>query len=119
MSLDAFTLDGKVAVVTGGGTGIGAATCRLFAEHGAAGLVLAARTESEIERVAGEIAAASPGCRTVAIRADVKDEESVLHLVERTMEEFGRVDVLVNNRAAPAWARWRPRPPRPGTRCSV
>jgi NAD(P)-dependent dehydrogenase (short-subunit alcohol dehydrogenase family) len=98
MSAGAFSLDGLVAVVTGGGTGIGAATCRLFAEHGAAGLVLAARTESEIERVAGEIRDATGGaCRAVAVRADVKDEDSVVHLVERTMEEHGRIDVLVNN----------------------
>jgi NAD(P)-dependent dehydrogenase (short-subunit alcohol dehydrogenase family) len=98
MSAGAFSLDGLVAVVNGGGTGIGAATCRLFAEHGAAGLVLAARTESEIERVAGEIRDATGGaCRAVAVRADVKDEDSVVHLVERTMEEHGRIDVLVNN----------------------
>ena len=97
MGLEAFSLDGLVAVVTGGGTGIGAATSRLFAEHGAAGLVLAARTESEIERVADEVASAVPACRPVAVRTDVKDEDSVVHLVERAMEEFGRIDVLVNN----------------------
>jgi NAD(P)-dependent dehydrogenase (short-subunit alcohol dehydrogenase family) len=98
MSVAAFSLDGLIAVVTGGGTGIGAATSRVFAEHGAAGVVLAARTEAEIQRVAGEIGDATGGaCRTVAVPTDVKDEASVVHLVERTMEEFGRIDVLVNN----------------------
>ena len=93
-----FRLDGRIAVVTGGGTGIGAATARLFAEHGAEGLVLAARTESEIERVAGEIGDATAGaCRAIAVPTDVKDEESVVRLVERTMADFGRIDVLVNN----------------------
>jgi NAD(P)-dependent dehydrogenase (short-subunit alcohol dehydrogenase family) len=98
VSHEAFSLTGRVAVVTGGGTGIGAATARLFAEHGAEALVLAARTESEIERVAGEIGEATGGaCRALAMSTDVKDEDSVVRLVERTMEELGRIDVLVNN----------------------
>jgi citronellol/citronellal dehydrogenase len=96
MTTEAFALAGQVAIVTGGGTGIGAATARLFAEHGAAGIVLAARTTSEIERVATEIMATSD-TNVVPVPTDVKDEESVVRMVQRTMEEFGRIDVLVNN----------------------
>ncbi|HEX4216860.1 MAG TPA: SDR family oxidoreductase [Acidimicrobiales bacterium] len=89
-------LSGKVAVITGGGTGIGAATARLFAARNAAGVVLAARTPDQLGAVAAEINDAS-ATRAVAVPTDVKDEGSVMTLVARTMEEFGRIDILVNN----------------------
>jgi citronellol/citronellal dehydrogenase len=93
---DGLDLTGRVAIITGGGTGIGAATARLFAAHGAEALVLAARTTSQIEEVAATITASS-ATRALAVPTDVKVEESVVELVARTMEVFGRVDVLVNN----------------------
>ncbi|HEX4246114.1 MAG TPA: SDR family oxidoreductase [Acidimicrobiales bacterium] len=89
-------VQGKVAVVTGGGTGIGAATARLFAAADAAGVVLAARTAEQLDAVAAEINHDSD-TRAVAVPTDVKDEESIVALVARTMEEFGRIDILVNN----------------------
>jgi citronellol/citronellal dehydrogenase len=89
-------LQGKVAVITGGGTGIGAATARLFAARNAAGVVLAARTAEQLDAVAGEINAGDSS-RAVAVPTDVKDEDSVVALVTRTIEEFGRIDILVNN----------------------
>jgi 3-oxoacyl-[acyl-carrier protein] reductase len=88
-------LSGRVALVTGGGTGIGAATARLMARHGA-DLVIASRTADELERQAEAVRAAG-GRRCLAVPTDVKDEAQVAALVERAMAEFGRIDVLVNN----------------------
>ena len=95
MSFEQFDLTGRVAIITGGGTGIGAATARLFAEHGADS-VIASRTVAELERVASEVKERS-GRRCVAVPTDIKEEDQVVRLVERTMEEFGRIDILVNN----------------------
>ena len=92
---DVFDLTGKVAVVTGGGTGIGAATARLLAEHGA-DIVIASRTTEEIERVAASIVEAS-GRRCVPVTTDVKQEGDVTRMVQRTVDELGRIDILVNN----------------------
>jgi citronellol/citronellal dehydrogenase len=96
VTTDGLDLTGRVAIITGGGTGIGAATARLFAAHGADAVVLAARTAEQIEAVAAEVAASS-STRALPVLTDVKVEESVIALVEHTMEEFGRIDVLVNN----------------------
>jgi len=90
-----YDLTGRVAVVTGGGTGIGAATARLMALHGA-DVVIAARTMDELERMAQSIREAT-GRRCLAVRTDVKDEGQVANLMERTVAEFGRIDILVNN----------------------
>jgi 3-oxoacyl-[acyl-carrier protein] reductase len=88
-------LSGRVAIVTGGGTGIGAATARVLAEHGA-DVVVAARTAEELERSARSIADAT-GRRCLAVPTDVKDEAQVARMVERTLAELGRLDILVNN----------------------
>jgi NAD(P)-dependent dehydrogenase (short-subunit alcohol dehydrogenase family) len=88
-------LGGKVAVVTGGGTGIGKATARLLAAHGA-DVAVAARTADELERAAREIAEAT-GRRCLAVQTDVKDEAQVVRMIERTVGELGRLDILVNN----------------------
>jgi citronellol/citronellal dehydrogenase len=95
MSLEQFSLTDRVAIVTGGGTGIGAATARLFAEHGA-DVVIASRTVAELERVAAEVESAT-GRRCVPVPTDVKEEDQVVRLVERTIAELGKVDILVNN----------------------
>jgi NAD(P)-dependent dehydrogenase (short-subunit alcohol dehydrogenase family) len=93
--MDPLDLSGRFAIVTGGGTGIGAATARLLAEHGA-DLVIASRTEAELEQVATSIRDAT-GQRCVAVRTDVKQEDDIVRMVARTMEEFGQIDILVNN----------------------
>lgn len=101
---DPLSLRGKIAVITGGGTGIGAETARVFARHGAEGIVLAARTESDLSAVAAQVEAigrevpdTAPRARVLPVRTNVKDEDSVAAMVERAMTEFGRIDVLVNN----------------------
>jgi NAD(P)-dependent dehydrogenase (short-subunit alcohol dehydrogenase family) len=86
---------GRVAIVTGGGTGIGYAVALQLARLGAT-VVIAARTASELATAASHIAAAS-GSRCLAIPTDVKQEQAVVDLVARTIEQFGRIDVLINN----------------------
>lgn len=86
---------GRVAIVTGGGTGIGYATAMQLARLGA-DVVIAARSVDELEAAAQRIAQAS-GKRCIAIPTDVKQEEACIAMVERTMAEFGRIDILVNN----------------------
>lgn len=103
--LDMFRLDGKVAVITGAGRGIGAACARAFAEAGAH-VVVGARTVEQIERTAAEVCAL--GGRALAIPCDVMQEEQLEALVEATMREFGRIDIVVNNAGGS--------PPRPALR---
>jgi 7-alpha-hydroxysteroid dehydrogenase len=91
---DAFSLPGKVAVVTGAGRGIGAATARTYAEAGA-DLVLAARTKEQLDAVAEEIR--GMGRRALVIPCDVNENEAVEDIVAQAMAEFGRIDVVVNN----------------------
>jgi NAD(P)-dependent dehydrogenase (short-subunit alcohol dehydrogenase family) len=88
-------LTDRVAIVTGGGTGIGAATARLLAHHGA-DVAIAARTMEDLEKTAAEVERRS-GRRCMPIRTDVKQEDQVSALVERTLAAFGRIDILVNN----------------------
>lgn len=87
-------LDGKVAVITGGGSGIGAATARLFARHGAS-IALADLNEVAAAKVAQECEAL--GARALAVRMDVSDEASVEAGIAATLQRLGRLDVLVNS----------------------
>ena len=92
--LDKFRLDGKVAVVTGAGKGIGAGIARAFAEAGA-DVVIGARTKSDLEQVAADVAAL--GQRALVVPTDVLDFTQLQGLADRAMGEFGRIDILVNN----------------------
>jgi citronellol/citronellal dehydrogenase len=83
--------DGKVALVTGGGTGIGRATARELVRTGAQ-VVICGRREEPLAAVQDEL-----GERCLAIQADVRELEQVVSLVDRMLERFGRIDVLVNN----------------------
>src|ERR1700728_1423667 len=87
-------LSGKVAIVTGGTQGLGEAIARLFAERGAAGLVICGRNAKSGERVASEISAA--GCPTVFVQADLAKVADCRKVVAKADERFGRVDALVN-----------------------
>ncbi|MHA1279364.1 MAG: SDR family NAD(P)-dependent oxidoreductase [Candidatus Helarchaeota archaeon] len=89
-----MSLDGKVAIVTGGGRGIGKAIALDFARNGA-NVVVAARTVAEIEEVASQIRAL--GRESYAIRTDMTKEDDIKTLVKQTYEKFGRIDILVNN----------------------
>lgn len=88
--------EGKVVVVTGGGQGIGRATCLRFAEEGAA-VVIAERDEQLAQNVAAEIAAA--GGKALAVQTNVADEASIRAMVAAAAREFGGIDILVNNAA--------------------
>ncbi len=91
---DKFKLTDKVAIVTGGGRGIGQGIALAFAEQGA-DIVCAARTEAEIEATAAKVRAF--GRRAIAFPCDVTDAAQLEALVARTMRELGRIDLLVNN----------------------
>ena len=91
---DAFDLTGKVAVVTGGNTGLGEAFAKALSEVGAS-VAVAARTHERSEIVATEISAA--GGRGVAVDLDVTDPESVRAMIGAVNEQLGTIDVLVNN----------------------
>lgn len=92
--LDNFRLDGKVAIVTGAGKGIGAAIARCFAEAGA-DVVLAARTQADLDKVAADITAL--GRQALVVPTDVLDFDQLQALADRTVDAFGRIDILVNN----------------------
>ncbi|ELZ14536.1 short-chain dehydrogenase/reductase SDR [Haloterrigena salina JCM 13891] len=91
---DQFSLEDRVAVVTGGGRGIGRAIAIELADAGAA-VVPSARSSDEIEAVADEIEAA--GGDAVAVPADVTDPDAVEDVIDRADDAFGGVDVVVNN----------------------
>ncbi|MFE6922167.1 SDR family oxidoreductase [Nocardia sp. NPDC057663] len=94
MILDQFRLDGRVAVVTGAGRGLGAAIATGFAEAGA-DVVIAARTEADLRRVAEQVAAT--GRRALVVVADLADPDAVTALADAAVEQFGRLDIVVNN----------------------
>lgn len=92
--LDRFRLTDHVAVVTGAGRGIGAATAVALAEAGA-DVLLSARTASQLDEVAARVEAV--GRRAVAVPADLADTDAVAALAQRAYDEFGRLDIVVNN----------------------
>jgi len=94
MILDRFRLDDRVALVTGASRGIGRGIAVGFAEAGAH-VVGAARTEDTLAEMVAEVE--ERGRRAVAVPCDVNDTASLDALVQRTLDEFGRVDILVNN----------------------
>jgi 3-oxoacyl-[acyl-carrier protein] reductase len=95
MITEQLDFTGRVAIVTGGATGIGYATALQLAKLGAS-VVICSRTVDELEAAAARIAKEGGG-KCLAVPTDVKDEEAVIRLVQRTVDEFGRVDILVNN----------------------
>jgi NAD(P)-dependent dehydrogenase (short-subunit alcohol dehydrogenase family) len=94
MTLPDFSLKDKVAIVTGAKRGIGKAIAVTFAEAGA-DVVVCGRTLTELEEVTSEIRAL--GCRSLALKTDVTMKNEVTSLVERTIKDFGTIDILVNN----------------------
>jgi len=95
-------LKGKIALVTGGATGIGRATVLALAEAGAAGIAINYRSaEKEAEKLAAEVKKA--GAEALCVRADVKSEEEVGRMVRDVEARFRRLDVLVNNAGVTRW----------------
>ena len=87
-------LKGKVAIVTGGGGGIGRRIALRFAKEGAA-ILIAGPTVEKIEAVEKELR--EEGSRAIAVLTDVADEASVERMISATLREFGQIDILVNN----------------------
>ena len=96
MDCSFLSLEGKVAVVTGGSRGIGKAVALAFADAGA-DVAIASRKLPDLEAVASEISAM--GRRVICVPTHTKKVEDLENLVTRVMEEYGRIDVLVNNAA--------------------
>jgi NAD(P)-dependent dehydrogenase (short-subunit alcohol dehydrogenase family) len=95
MVLERTRLDGKVAIITGGGRGLGKAMATSLAEAGAE-VCLAARTESQLREAAEEIKVIS-GKEALLIPTDIRDSAQCNALIERTRAHFGRLDILMNN----------------------
>ena len=108
MVLERFRVDGKVAIVTGAGRGIGAATAVALAEAGA-DVLLAARTQAQLETVAELVRAR--GQRALVVPTDVDDEARLAGLADQAVAELGRLDIVVNNAGGTA--------PRPFTATSA
>lgn len=92
MAGDAIRLDGKVAIITGGAGGIGFATAKLMTQRGAS-VAIADIAQDRAENLAGELDGA------IAIALDLEDESSIEKMVARTVDHFGRLDILHNNAA--------------------
>jgi NAD(P)-dependent dehydrogenase (short-subunit alcohol dehydrogenase family) len=92
-------LAGRVAIVTGGGRGIGAATAALLAGDGAR-VVIGSRTVEELEATARTISAAAGAGRVLAVPTDVADEAAVVRLFDEALARFGDLDLVVNNAGA-------------------
>ena len=108
--LDKFSLDGKVAIVTGGGTNLGKAMCHALARAGA-DIVVAGRTLGTIEETASEVR--QIGQKGIVIPTDITDSRQVDNLIAGTLNKFGKIDILVNNAGVARGIEPSPRDPVP------
>lgn len=91
LSLHVYRLEGKVGIVTGGARGIGEATARLFAKHGAKVVI------ADVEDKLGELLADTLGASVSFVHCDVSSEEDIENLIESTVSRYGQIDILFNN----------------------
>ncbi len=96
-TLDLFRLDGKTAIVTGGGQGLGQYMSEALSDAGA-NIVLCSRTLEALDEVKAEIE--GRGGKAIALRCDVTDPEDVENVISETEKNFGAIDILVNNSGA-------------------
>jgi len=89
-----FELHGKTAIITGGATGIGKQMAEALADMGA-NVVIAARNLARCQKAAAELE--KTGIKALAFSCDVVDPKQVQEMVDKTMDEFGQIDILVNN----------------------
>jgi NAD(P)-dependent dehydrogenase (short-subunit alcohol dehydrogenase family) len=94
MALEKLRLDGQIAIITGAGRGVGRGIATVFAEAGAT-IICSARTRTEIDETVGMIEAA--GGKAIAVTADVMKKDDLVALVDTTMAQFGKIDIVVNN----------------------
>jgi 3-oxoacyl-[acyl-carrier protein] reductase len=92
---DVFELQGKVALITGSSRGIGETTAKLLALHGAYVIINYRKSKIEAEKIVEEII--SKGGKAIAIEADVSDKKEVLQMFSMINDNFGRIDILINN----------------------
>ncbi|WP_216830063.1 SDR family oxidoreductase [Alkalihalobacterium elongatum] len=95
--LDLFKLDGKTAIVTGGGRGLGAQMAEALAEAGA-NVVICSRKLEQCEEVSKQLR--EKGVRSLAFQCDISNPTDVQAVVDGTLEEFGKIDILINNSGA-------------------
>lgn len=95
--MDLFKLEGKTAIVTGGGRGLGAMMAEAFAEAGA-NVVVCSRKVEACQETAEKLD--KMGAGTLALACDVTNEDDVKNVVQQTLEKFGSIDILVNNSGA-------------------
>jgi len=100
MILDKFSLAGQVGIVTGAGQGLGKTFALAFADAGADVVVAELKPETG-EQTAGAVRAI--GRRSIAVQTDVRRRDSIAAMVKRTIEEFGRIDFLMNNAGITKW----------------
>ncbi|MFB6070043.1 MAG: SDR family NAD(P)-dependent oxidoreductase [Halanaeroarchaeum sp.] len=99
MPTEQFAVDGRSTIVTGASSGIGRSIAERFAADGA-NVVVCSREQENVDPVAEEINDSDRPGRAIAVECDVTDRDAVESLVEATVEEFGSIDVLVNNAGA-------------------
>jgi NAD(P)-dependent dehydrogenase (short-subunit alcohol dehydrogenase family) len=110
------SLTGKVAIITGGGTGIGLAIAKRFGALGAT-LVIGSRNARNLERGSADLRRA--GYDSLAVQIDVRKTEQVDEMVHRVLHHYGRIDILVNNAAGNFISRPKICPRTDGTRSSA
>ncbi|MEF8809036.1 SDR family NAD(P)-dependent oxidoreductase [Natronomonas sp.] len=97
--LEQFSVEGKTAIITGSSQGIGEVTAKRFADEGA-NVVVTSRSQDKIDEVADEINDSDRPGQAIAVECDVRERDSIEALVDATVEDFGRVDTMINNAGA-------------------